>query len=201
MTAFEFEVDEVGDVGFAQLAFDASDTAGFLQAWGDWVVDAPRDLTSFLIMGGRDPASRRRAGHGGGRLRRPRHGALAAAAARRGGAAHRSRTCASRAIARSSRTADDAAHAAEGEPTARSGLIGRITPEFARDAARFLDSGATYFFQLRAVGGAVHDVPAEATAFAHRSAEFSSSRSGSSRQQTSTTDGTSSSARTSTAPT
>jgi hypothetical protein len=79
---------------------------------------------------------------------------------------------------------DDAAHAAEGEPTARSGLIGRLTPEFARDAARFLDSGATSFFQLRAVGGAVHDVPAEATAFAHRSSEFSVVAFGSNRQHT-----------------
>ena len=75
-----------------------------------------------------------------------------------------------------SNASDDDATRAEGEPTARSGLIGRITPEFARDAARFLDSGATYFFQLRAVGGAVHDVPADATAFAHRSAEFSRGR-------------------------
>jgi FAD/FMN-containing dehydrogenase len=52
-------------------------------------------------------------------------------------------------------------------------MVGRITPEFAADAARFLESGATYFFQLRAVGGAVHDVPADATAFGHRDAEFS----------------------------
>ena len=59
VTAFEFEVDEVGDVGFAQLAFDASDTDGFLQAWGDWVVDAPRDLTSFLILGGARPGEPR----------------------------------------------------------------------------------------------------------------------------------------------
>ena len=34
VTSFEFEVDEVGDVGWAQLAFDASDTAGFLERWG-----------------------------------------------------------------------------------------------------------------------------------------------------------------------
>jgi hypothetical protein len=67
---------------------------------------------------------------------------------------------------------------------ARSGLIGRITPGFAQDAARFIGSGATYFFQLRAVGGAVHDVPPHATAFAHRSAEFSIVAFGSSRQQT-----------------
>ena len=45
-------------------------------------------------------------------------------------------------------------------------------------------SGATYFFQLRAVGGAVHDVPTDATAFAHRSAEFSVVAFGSNRRHT-----------------
>ena len=34
VTSFEFEVDEVGDIGFAQLAFDATDTAGFFERWG-----------------------------------------------------------------------------------------------------------------------------------------------------------------------
>lgn len=173
VTAFEFEVDEVGDVGFAQLAFDASDTAGFLQAWGDWVVDSPRDLTSFLIMGGAQPG-------------RPpvaqvmavvdsddpetvlaRLQPLAEAAPLLG---QDVRITSYRAVISN---ASDETHAAEGEPHGRSGLIGRITPEFARDAARFLERGATYFFQLRAVGGAVHDVPADATAFAHRASEFS----------------------------
>src|SRR5690606_32982445 len=32
VTCFEFQVDEVGDVGFGRLVFDASDTAGFLHA-------------------------------------------------------------------------------------------------------------------------------------------------------------------------
>jgi FAD/FMN-containing dehydrogenase len=51
VTSFEFEVDEVGDVGFAQLVFDATDTARFLARWGAAVEAAPRDLTSFLIIG------------------------------------------------------------------------------------------------------------------------------------------------------
>ena len=51
VTSFEFEVDEVGDVGWAQLVFDASDTAGFLERWGAAVEAAPRDLTSFIILG------------------------------------------------------------------------------------------------------------------------------------------------------
>lgn len=185
VTAFEFEVDEVGEVGFAQLAFDASDTAGFLQAWGDWVVDAPRDLTSFLILGGtrpgEPPVARVMAvvDSADPETVLARLQPLAEAAPL---VAQDVRLTSYRAVMANS---DDAAHAAEGEPTSRSGLIGRITPSFARDAARLLESGATYFFQLRAVGGAVHDVPADATAFAHRDSEFSVVAFGSSRNQTS----------------
>ena len=185
VTAFEFEVDEVGDVGFAQLAFDASDVAGFLQAWGDWVVDAPRDLTSFLMLGGTRPGEPPIAqvmaviDSADPETVLARLQPLAEVAPL---LAQDVRITSYRAVISN---ADDATHSAEGEPLARSGLIGRITPEFARDAARFIESGATYFFQLRAVGGAVHDVPADATAFAHRSAEFSVVAFGSSRQQTS----------------
>ncbi|MFB6611235.1 LLM class flavin-dependent oxidoreductase [Agromyces sp. NPDC056379] len=185
VTAFEFEVDEVGPLGFAQLAFDASDTAGFLQAWGDWVVESPRDVTSFLLMGGARPGEppvaqvmavidsddpdtviarlqplAEVAPLIGQDVRLTSYESIMANAA-------------------------DGSHGAEGEPTARTGIIGRITPSFAADAARFIASGATYFFQLRAVGGAVHDVPADATAFAHRSAEFSVVAFGSSRHRTS----------------
>ncbi|MEF3403020.1 LLM class flavin-dependent oxidoreductase [Agromyces sp. CCNWLW203] len=185
VTAFEFEVDEVGQLGFAQLAFDASDTAGFLQAWGDWVVDSPRDVTSFLIMGGSRPGEPPVA-----RVMAvidsddpdtviARLQPLAEAAPLVG---QDVRLTTYESIMAN---AADGSHGAEGEPTARTGIIGRITPEFAADAARFIASGASYFFQLRAVGGAVHDVPADATAFAHRSAEFSVVAFGSSRHRTS----------------
>ena len=184
VTAFEFEVDEVGTVGFAQLSFDASDTAGFLQAWGDWVVEAPRDLTSFVIMSagrpGQPPTAHVMAMVDSddpdtvlARLQ-----PLAEAAPL---VAQDVRVTSYQAVITN---AGDASHGAEGEPTSRSGLIGRITPSFATDAARFLESGATYFFQLRAIGGAVHDVPSDATAFAHRSAEFSVVAFGSNRRHT-----------------
>jgi FAD/FMN-containing dehydrogenase len=51
VTSFEFEVDEVGDIGFAQLAFDAADTVGFFERWGAAVEAAPREVTSFVILG------------------------------------------------------------------------------------------------------------------------------------------------------
>jgi hypothetical protein len=62
---------------------------------------------------------------------------------------------------------------AQGEPHSHSGLIEHLTPAFAAEAAALLDVGASYFFQLRAVGGAVADVPAEATAYGWRGANFS----------------------------
>ena len=52
-----------------------------------------------------------------------------------------------------------AAHNGQGEPVARSGLIEHLTPDFAAAVTDLLASGVVYFFQIRAVGGAVADVP------------------------------------------
>ncbi|SFR67809.1 FAD/FMN-containing dehydrogenase [Agromyces sp. CF514] len=185
VTAFEFEVDEIGDVGFAQLAFDASDTAEFLQAWGDWLVDSPRDVTSALLMGATRPGQPPIAqimvvvDSPDPDTILARLQPLAEVAPLVGQQV--SLTTYEAIIS----NAADTAHAGQGEPTAKSGLIGRMTPEFARDTARFLESGATPFFQIRSAGGAVHDVPADATAYGHREAEFSVSAIGSPRNRTS----------------
>jgi FAD/FMN-containing dehydrogenase len=69
--------------------------------------------------------------------------------------------------------ASGAPHNGQGEPHSRSALVEHITPEFADAAARMLAAGDVFFFQIRSVGGAVSDVPADATAYAHRSARFS----------------------------
>ncbi|MBX6752092.1 MAG: FAD-linked oxidoreductase, partial [Micromonosporaceae bacterium] len=63
-------------------------------------------------------------------------------------------------------------HHGAGEPASRSAFLPALTDEFARDAARLLRSGRVYFFQLRAMGGAIADVPADETAFAHRTPAF-----------------------------
>lgn len=185
VTAFEFEVDEVGDIGFAQLTFDATDTAGFLESWGAVVESAPRDLTSFVTIGQSRPGQ-------------PTVAQVMAAV---------NSDDPDTIITRLQPLADiapllsqhvsitpytgmmantqDGSHDGRGEPTARSGLLEHITPEFARDAARFIESGATYYFQVRAVGGAVQDVAPDATAYANRSANFSVVAFGTARSQTS----------------
>lgn len=170
-TSFEFEVDEVGDIGFGQLVHDVTaDPAGFLERWGVAVESSPRDTTSFLVMGqprdGRlvaqtmnvvdsdDPETV---------VSRLEH--LAVVAPLVGQAAQ---IMPYDALV----VAPPRGHDGQGEPVSRSGLIEHLTPEFTRDAAALLHSGAVYFFQIRSLGGATGDVDPGATAFAHRAANF-----------------------------
>jgi alkanesulfonate monooxygenase SsuD/methylene tetrahydromethanopterin reductase-like flavin-dependent oxidoreductase (luciferase family) len=173
VTSFTFEVDEVGDVGWAQLVFDASDPAAFLEGWGEAVQSAPRDLTSFLIMSGRRPGEQRTA----------YVMAMVDSAdpdtiterlqpfAQLGPLLQQSVQLTT--YAQVMANADLGPQQGAGDPVSRSALIDRITPEFAAASARLLDSGATHFFQIRSVGGAVADVAEDATAYAHRAANFS----------------------------
>jgi FAD/FMN-containing dehydrogenase len=172
VTSFEFEVDEVGDIGFAQLVHDVTDdVAGFLQRWGEAVEASPRDTTSFLVMGP------------------PRNGRVVAQTMNVV-ASDEAETILARlnplaAIAplvgqqvqimpyEALVVAPPRGHDGQGQPVSRSGLLEHITPEFAKQAAELLHSGSTHFFQIRALGGATQDVAADATAFAHRSAGFS----------------------------
>jgi alkanesulfonate monooxygenase SsuD/methylene tetrahydromethanopterin reductase-like flavin-dependent oxidoreductase (luciferase family) len=172
VTSFDFAVDEVGDVGWAFLTQVPDDVADYLVRWGAAVEGAPRDLTSFLVMGP------------------PRNGQPAVAQTRTvvessdpDVVVARLQEIASIAplydqevtmtsYAGIMQNAPGTPHVATGEPLAHSGLLAHITPEFAAAAAKALASGAIYFFQVRAVGGAVSDVPADATAYGYRSANF-----------------------------
>ncbi len=183
VTAFEFEVDEVGQVGFAQLVFDASDTAGFLESWGATVEASPRDLTSFLIMGP------------------PRRGQPVIAQVMSMVDSDQPEVIISRlqplanlapmldqsvfiaSYADIMANAQGGDHDGQGDPVSRSGLIRHLTPEFAVAAADLIRSGAVHFFQIRSVGGAVADVDPDATAYAHRSANFSVTAFGASRER------------------
>ncbi|GAA5034059.1 LLM class flavin-dependent oxidoreductase [Microbacterium fluvii] len=173
VTSFEFEVDEVGEVGFAQLAFDASDLEGFLTGWGAAMEAAPRDLTSFLILGGRR-AGQPRVAYVLAVVDSPDPDTIIerlqpfAQLAPLVGQSVQLTT-----YPRIMANADIGPQHGVGEPVSRSGLVDTVTPSFASGVERMLDSGATYFFQIRSVGGAVADVAEDATAYAHRAANFS----------------------------
>ena len=172
VTSFDFVVDDVGDVGWGFLTQVAEDPADYLLRWGAVVESAPRDLSSFLVLGP------------------PRNGQPAVAQSRSVVESSDPEVVVARlqeiasiaplydqevtitSYASIMQNAAGAPHVATGEPLAHSGLLEHITPEFAAAAAAALASGAIYFFQIRSVGGAVSDVPPDATAYAHRSANF-----------------------------
>jgi alkanesulfonate monooxygenase SsuD/methylene tetrahydromethanopterin reductase-like flavin-dependent oxidoreductase (luciferase family) len=173
VTSFEFEVDPVGQIGFAQLVFDATDIPAFLQAWGNWIEHSPRDTTSFMIMGQQRNARQMFA-----------HVLTVIDAADPETIVSRLQPLADEArllqqnitigsYAEVMANASDHYHDAQGDPAVRSGLLEHITPEFAEGAKRLIEGGGSYFFQIRSMGGAVADVPPEATAFPNRSANFS----------------------------
>lgn len=180
--SFEFEAARVGRVGFAQLVFDATDTAEFLEGWGAFIERADRAVTGEVILS---------SGQGDGR--RSAQALLVV-----------DDDDPERIIAHLQPIAQvaplidqsvalvtydqimgafpsDGPQQGRGEPMSRSGLLRRITPEFAREAHAMLDAGASHFFAVRALGGAVSDVPADATAYGWRDAGFSVAAFGSPR--------------------
>jgi FAD/FMN-containing dehydrogenase len=171
--SFDFAAARVGQVAFAQLAFDASDTPAFLAGWGKAIEEADRSVTGEVILGA--PRGRQQYAQA----------MLVVDSADPDTIIARLRPIADVAplVDQSVGLAgydqimqamlDNGPQRGQGEPHAHSGLIRHITPAFAADATAMLESGASYFFQLRAVGGAVSDVPADATAYGWRDANFS----------------------------
>ena len=173
VTAFEFEAAPAAEVGWVQLNYDASETVEFLTGFGAAMEAAPRDVTLFLLMG-----APQRDGRVGaqvyGVVNSPdpdtileRLQPFAEIGPLVGQQVRLAR------YAQVMNNASQAPHAGYGEPHSRSTLIEHVTPEFANDVVALLRSGASHFFQIRSVGGAINDVPADATAYAGRSANFS----------------------------
>ncbi|WBB58744.1 LLM class flavin-dependent oxidoreductase [Streptomyces sp. WMMC500] len=173
VTAFEFEADDIGAVAFAQLTQDASDLERYLVEWGRVVADSPRDLTGFLIVppprGGRPAVALSRTMVDAA----DRETVLARLEPLAAISPMYAQDVVVTSYASVMNNASDDEPVSHGEPVSRSGLLRHVTPQFAAAAARVIRSGAIGWFQLRSVGGAVADVPADATAYAHRDANFS----------------------------
>jgi FAD/FMN-containing dehydrogenase len=171
--SFEFEARPVAKVAFAQLAFEVPDLVSFLESWGTVIEAADRSVTGQVILGP------------------PRGGRQVAQAMILVDSADPDTI-----IERLQPIADiaplvdqsvalagydeimaafvsDEPQQGQGEPLAHSGMIEHLTVDFAKEIAAMLEAGASYFFQIRAVGGAVSDVPADAMAYGWRDANFS----------------------------
>ncbi|HTW13978.1 MAG TPA: LLM class flavin-dependent oxidoreductase [Nocardioides sp.] len=172
-TSFELTASRVGTIAFAQLAFDASDTATFLERWGREIESADRSVTGQVILGAR---------RGGQRIAQAM---LVVDADDPDTVVARLQPIAEIAPLVQQQVvlttydqviglfSSDEPQQGRGEPHTHSGLADHLSPALAAEVAELLDAGTSYFFSIRAVGGAVADVPSGATAYAGRSAAFS----------------------------
>ena len=175
VTAFEFEADVVGDVAWVQLTFDASDAASFLSSYGAWQEEAPRDTTLFAILGNGRAQLYGVVDSDDPDVILSRLQPLVDTAP----LLDQSVQLAPYAAVISN--SQPGPHQGRGEPVSRSLLLEHLTPEFAVAAAEVLRSGVSHFFSIRPVGGAIAEVPDDATAYPFRSANFSIAVMGSDR--------------------
>lgn len=174
VTAFEFVVDEVREVGFAMLTLVSTDIEQSLRRYGRIAGTAPRDTTAFLVTG------RPRGGQSSIQLYAMVDSPDPDVIVERItpftelGLLAQQQVVLARYTDVMNLAADvgPEGHHGVGEPASRSAFLPELTDAFARDAAQLLRSGQVYFFQLRAMGGAIADVAADETAFAHRTVAF-----------------------------
>ncbi|MDX2852522.1 FAD-binding oxidoreductase [Actinacidiphila glaucinigra] len=171
VTAFEIEAMELGDIGVAQLVFEADPAGGALAQWASAMAAAPRTLTSAAHILSNGPAL-----------------ALSVTVAAADDDPDRVREALGPLLSGRHRplqaTAQLAAYTAlvsgahEHANTGRQPVVSTnsLLPALTRDAARAVmatagDRHRPAFVQLRSLGGAINDVPAGATAYAHRTAQ------------------------------
>lgn len=172
---FEFEANPVGRIGFAQLTFAVSNVATFIERWGAAVEASARSVSATVLIGATRP------------------GELTYVLATIVVDSDQPGTVVERLqpILRVDRIAqqsvslrsyedvmgaffDDAStQQGSGEPHAHSAFARHLDSEISAEIEALLESGASHFFTIRSVGGAVADIGADETAYGWREANFS----------------------------
>ena len=172
VTAFEFVAHPTTDVFFGKIAFPASEAATVLQGWADYMRTAPEELTSIVDFanpfagGPQGPVEIYVAFDGDD----PQLAAQAIDPIRRLGTV----TGDDVALQPYEDTLVDGAIPPPGiQFVARSAFVDEESvPEVLQILAEVRTSERSPFIAVRSVGGAVSQVPADATAYAHRQAEL-----------------------------
>ena len=171
VTALELDAYALRDVVYSVMVFDGGATAPLLERWGELVEAAPRELTSFLY------GFSQRGGAPVIRLLNVYAGDDTAAAV----AAltpllsigplldQQARLVPYAAIVAPS---DSRHYGGQTHPLVSNGFAGRLSAELSGLLAEGLHTRVAPWLALRSVGGAVNDVDAAATAYAHRHQRF-----------------------------
>ena len=170
VTEFELEPYPVGNVVFSSMAFDARQTAQVLTRWGYRVEQAPRELTSFLNLALQPdgPIVQLYSVYAGDDTDAAIE-ALTPLLDIGPVLDQQAQLVPYPAIV----APHDNVHLGGANVAIRAGLLDHLYEPTAHAFEDFLATGESSWLQIRAVGGAVNDVPADATAYAHRTQNFS----------------------------
>jgi FAD/FMN-containing dehydrogenase len=167
VVAFEIEAAEIRDVGYAQITVEADRKGSALLRWAEHLAAAPRALSSGVVLQSYGPSFVMSitavVAHGDARRAAPAVEPLLSTGVRlldqRSGLVPYALLVPS---------AHQHPNVGQQPNITTNGLLPTMTAE---DAAAIMDVAAgphPAVVQLRSVGGAVNDVPADATAYAHR---------------------------------
>ncbi len=168
VTHVELEALPVNEVVVAQFVYDATDLASFLVNWGEFMDAAPRELQAFMYY-----SPRRRGSDATAQILAVWSDAdaeraievltpiLTLAPVLQQGAQLVPYSALMQPM--------DQAHTGQQRLKARSGLLDSLNRDTADAIAKVIQDGRVPWANFRYVGGAVNDVPADATAYAHRS--------------------------------
>ncbi|MDT0165437.1 LLM class flavin-dependent oxidoreductase [Actinotalea sp. AC32] len=171
VTSVDVEAAELGDVVLAVVVQDVSATATFLRDWGALVEASPRELTPFLTIfrDGDDGPPVAQALHvWAGDDVEPAVRAIEPFLALAPVLQQRAQLVPYAAVV----AAHHGRHAGQAAMRSRSAFLDHLDATTAEAVASIVRDPDQRMVQVRSVGGAVNDVPADATAYAHRHQQF-----------------------------
>jgi FAD/FMN-containing dehydrogenase len=171
VTSFEFVANRVREVVRASIRYDGTDAETLLVRWAEEVERSPREITSFLYLDAGEPGD-------------PPTVGCTVLYARTDSPAARSALGPFLTLGPVIESSIERARYAslvplmfgeqrgEAPPDARCGLAVHLSRDIARTVAEMLSPDIALSVQVRAVGGAINDVNAASTAYAHRHQNF-----------------------------
>jgi FAD/FMN-containing dehydrogenase len=169
VASFEFRPAKTPVVVQATVAYSLQDIAGFLEQWGYAIETARREVSAFLyVMGGPSPFAQATIVMAG-------DDTAAAGVALNpflslpGVVQQRAQLIPYASVPLTT----GATHTGQQAAIAHTGLADHLNRELAVATATLLRGGSADMVQIRSAGGAINDVPVDATAYAHRHQNFS----------------------------